>query len=164
MKKIISKLLHFLLDFVLYLIAWSLTLVVEIATLIVVFFKYGFGFTDYFKGEAYSFDVKSASRNRSLWNFLFLNSKAYSFKSDTKKSISWHLGINSYIKGLSWVGWFMYALLYVIDISKWIDWHLFFTQFKIKAGLGHCRAAVIRLDGENLNEIIQSYTIENTNI
>ena len=128
-KKIIINSIKFIRDLILWLIAYVLTPIVEIATFIVVVFKYGFGALNYFKGEAYSFDVRSASRNRSLWNWLFINKKGYKFTPATKKSISWHIGVNSYIGGLTWFGWFMYYFLYIIDFTHW------FSD-------GHCRACV----------------------
>ncbi len=128
-----KRLIVFLRDLVLFLVAYILTLPVEILTFVVVLLKYGTGALDYFKGEGYSFDIKSAARNRSLWNVLFLSSNAYLFKSDTKKSISWHLGVNSLIDRLTWIGWLMYYLLYIIDFIKW------------NRG-GHCRSIVTEND------------------
>ena len=130
-----KRFIIFLRDLVLFLVAYILTLPVEILTFLVVLFKYGTGALDYFKGEGYSFDIKSASRNRSLWNLLFLPFNAYLFKSDTKKSISWHLGVNSLIDRLTCVGWLMYYLLYLIDFTKW------------NKG-GHCRSIVTEADLE----------------
>ena len=140
-----KKTATFILDFILWLIAYALTPFVELATLIVVIFKYRLGALNYFSGEAYSFDVRSASRNRSLWNFLFINSKGYRFKQSTKKSISWHIGVNSYLSGLSWVGWFMYTALFIIDISSWFR-H------------GHCRACVNYSDVEIIKKQLQNGT------
>jgi len=127
--KTLAKLYHFIIDLILWLIAYLLTIPVELATFIIVVIKYGIGALDYFQGEAYSFDVKSASRNRSLWNWLFVNENGYKFTADTKKSISWHIGINSYINGLTWFGWLWYYILYAIDYSNWRNG-------------GHCRACV----------------------
>lgn len=132
-KKIIIDIIKFIRDLILWLIAWALTPAVEIITFIVVVFKYGFGALNYFKGEAYSFDVRSASRNRTLWNLLFINKNGYKFTADTKKSISWHIGLNSYINGLTWFGWTMYYFLYIIDFTAW------------NKG-GHCRACVSEQD------------------
>ena len=131
--KTIKQILSFILDLALWIVAYVLVPIVEMATFIVVIFKYGLGALNYFKGEAYSFDVKSSSRNRSLWNFLFVNKNGYKFTKDTKKSISWHIGINSYLSGLTWFGWVMYVILYFIDVTEW-------------CGKGHCRACINKMD------------------
>ncbi len=127
-KKITIKLIKFIRDLILWLIAWALTPIVEIATFIVVIFKYKLGALNYFKGEGYSFDVRSASRNRSLWNFLFINKNGIRFYTVEDISISAYLGLNARVNKLTLMGWFMYYLLYIIDFTAW------------KSG-GHCEYA-----------------------
>ena len=81
---------------------------------------------------------KYANNNfRSLWNFLFQRN-GYKFGS-LDETISYVLGANQYQKTLTYLGWFVVIVLWIIDISNWIYWDLLFKwkpQLKFKKG--HC--------------------------
>lgn len=111
--------IKFLTQLLLSLIAYVLIPIVELLTFIIVVFKYGKGALNYFDGVGYKQDVQSASRNRSLWNSIFVKKGGFKFKKDTKKSISWYLGKNYKIKTLSLFGLVIYYVLYAIDIKNW---------------------------------------------
>ena len=120
--------MNLIISALLYFIAWALTPVVELLTFILVVFKYGKECVHYFDDEGYKLDVKSAGRNRTLWNFVFLLNKGkFPFKKDTSISISAYLGANSYYY-LTWFGWLVYYLLYAVDFTEWHNG-------------GHCRAS-----------------------
>ena len=124
------KIAHFLLQFILWLISWILTPIIEFATLVVVIFKYKLGALGYFDGKGLEADYRSARDNRSLWNFLLIGKNGEKFTRDINNTISQMIGKNSYIKkGLTWFGWIMYVLLYIIDVSAWFKG-------------GHCRASL----------------------
>lgn len=123
--KMLRRLCHFLIQLILAIIAYVLTIPIEICTFLVVVWKYGWWALDYFDGEGYRVDVHSAGRNRSLWNFLFLKRNPYKpFIKKTPMSISQHLWANAINRDLTWVWWIVYRILYVIDRkNRKNQWH-----------------------------------------
>ncbi len=127
-----KKIAKFLLQVVLWLVAWVLMLPIEIATFVVVVIKHGWGALDYFDKTWYKLDVVSASRNRSLRNAVIISTKNKQpvyFTQWTKKTISWHIWANYNLGTLTRFGYFLYCFLYVVDVSSWNKW-------------GHCQSSV----------------------
>jgi len=141
--KTFKQITHFILQFILWLISWCLTPIIEFATLVVVIFKYKFGAVNYFDGKGLEADYRSARDNRSLWNFLLVGKNGEKFTRKMNNTISQMIGRNSYIRGgLTWFGWFMYYFLYIIDVSAWLDWELLFSRGVLKLKKGHCRESL----------------------
>jgi hypothetical protein len=121
--------IRFLIQFLLAVITWILTPIVHIACFIVVLIKYKKDAIYYFDNMGLEEDIRSSSKNRTLWNFLFVKKNGYRFVRGTTKSISRHIGINFYMEELKILGYVIYYILYVIDFTSW------------NKG-GHCKNAV----------------------
>lgn len=134
-----NKILKFLSDLILFIIAYITMPFIEFMTMIVVFVKYEEKGFNYFDNLGYSFDVQSASRNRTLWNTILLKEEAkYKFVKDTKYTISQYIGLNYLNKDLSFIGYTLYYLLYLIDFTNWIEWKVLFKENKLIFKKGHC--------------------------
>ena len=107
----------FILEFVLAYIYMILRPVIDLITLPFVFIKYGKKGFKYFDDIGYHGDIDSAGRT--LWNVLFVQKNGFKFKKDTPKTISRILGINGWLNRLTLLGWFVYYLLWVIDVPNW---------------------------------------------
>lgn len=141
------QIINFILQLTLWLIGWILQPIVEIATFLVVAVKYRLNALNYFNGKGLEADYRSARDNRALWNFLLVGKNGVRYTRDIKKTISRLIGINSYREqGLSWIGWLFYVVLYIVDISKWLDWGELFKNGKIKRLKGHCRESMKKED------------------
>ncbi len=126
------KILKFLSSLLLSIVAYLLIPFVEITTFIIVAIKYKGQALDYFNKTWYKLDVISASRNRTLWNGLFVRKNffwAVYFTKGTNKTISYHIWANYNAGTLTLFWYFSYYFLYAIDFTTWRKW-------------GHCQDSV----------------------
>lgn len=110
--------------FILSIIAYVLFLFVAIANFLVVMYKnikaYGFFKTmnNHWYNNAYDLDIFANYHFAAFWNVTMRKSKSYRFGMP-KETISSALGKNQRNKTLSWLGWFLVYVLWVIDVKYW---------------------------------------------
>ncbi len=124
-----KKILKFLLQVILSLIATVLIILADILTFIILLCTKGWEALDYFDNTGYRLDVVSASRNRTLWNAILVKKWGIMFQNGTTHTISYHIGANYNKKTLKPFWIFLYWFLYVVDFSTWKEW-------------GHCQSSV----------------------
>lgn len=115
--------IKFIKEFILAYVYMLLRPIVDILTIPFVAIKHGKGVLNYFNDIGYHGDIDSASKHRALWNFLFVKKDGFKFyrhtEGNTKRTISQILGINEWLNQLTWFGWFIVYLLWIIDYKHW---------------------------------------------
>lgn len=110
--------------FILSVIAQLLYLIVGVLNTPIVIYKLrkkrGFfrAFNEYQFTSAKDTDIFGNYKYRATWNTLFINKYGYKFgvKGET---ISSALGKNQLRRDLTFIGWFMVYVLWVIDVKYW---------------------------------------------
>ena len=109
---------------ILYLITYILDPICMVVNFFVVMWKNartrGFFKTigSYFMSDAISRDEFANYNYRTLWNTLLRKSKGYKF-GRKDETISSALGKNQLNKTLSWFGWIIVVILYLLDYKYW---------------------------------------------
>jgi hypothetical protein len=128
---------YFFLGIVLSVIAKLLAVILEIPNLIcaIILHIRSRGFLkvidEYQFQSAYEMDVFLHYNFRALWQLTLGTTKrfkGYIFGTNKDETLSSAIGLKSIEKTLSWVGWVLYIILFIIDFKTW------------KKG-GHCKDA-----------------------
>lgn len=110
--------------FLLSFIAYILFPFVAIANFVTVMYKnvnaYGFFRTmnTYWFRNAIEVDEYSNYHFAAFWNIALRKSEGYAF-GNQKETISSALGKNQRDRTLSWLGWLLVIILYIIDVKYW---------------------------------------------
>ncbi len=82
--------------------------------------KQGFkkSFSNYFIGQALEVDVFANYHFRTLWNTILKDKNGYNF-GEKNETISSALGKNQRDKTLSFLGWFLNFILWILDVKYW---------------------------------------------
>lgn len=110
--------------FILSIIAYLLIIPVALINFLVVMYKnvntFGFwkSMNKFWFENALEIDILMNYHFRTLWNVVFRKTGGYRFGKEGE-TISSALGKNQRDRKLSWFGWLIVGVLYVIDVQYW---------------------------------------------